>query len=275
MSIRCWCALLALTALSTRLTADVDQVRPCEHLQVPAVHNGAKIPVDAAVSCRDIAPFEILSAMKWLTTAIQGGCQEVWTISNFPVCKDISTTRPSEAIDLSCIIYIVHGNACGLSSVEVLAEHWLRRGCVVRYILPFQPSDCLNVAKNMNRHKTYNKMISWHKKLPNIKEIVDVLYLEDEKGRGVQLLGTLYTSLPLFRVNQFSLHLKYGCADIKNSEFGISRGWNMWALQYYLRTNGYFNDFTTSDSGTALDQPTCFSAAGKYGYLFGFKSGYL
>lgn len=266
MLLHCWWAVVTLVALRTRLSAGIDHAPPCEHLQVPTVDNDVKISLDTSVSCRDITPFEILSAMKWLTaepSASHAGCRDIDVISNFPVCNDASASRV-EKVDTKCIVYIVHGDSCGLSSVEVLAEHWLQRNCVVRYIVPYQQGSCLTAAKSTNIHTTYKEMISWHKKLPTVKELVNILYLDDDKGRGLQLLSMLYTTPPLFRVSQFSWHLKYGCTDIKNSEFGISRGWSLWALHYYLRSNGYVSDYSTARSGAILDQPNCFSSTGKY-----------
>lgn len=142
-----------------------------------------------------------------------------------------------------------------------LAEEWLRYMCTVRLILPSAAEECIADMKRTPIHKKYVIQLSWHRKMPKKNEVVDVFYLEGDAGRGIQALGAaLYppTSTQL-EVKQFSLHLKYGCADLKNSEFGASRGWALWALSSFLRTAGYEAVSVTSQDGNETDRPNCFS----------------
>jgi hypothetical protein len=289
--------LATFNAALTNGARPVSDQYSCSNYKVPALGSGHEQPM-----CRDLEPFEVMASLKWLVTKAED-TQSVPTCSagpgsvlNFPICTPldighapISTPGPGPGPGpASCVVYMLHGDCTHLHGVFPLVAHWLRRECIVRYILPYATEECLDGVKKIALHKQYFKSISWHIKLPAIAftEVVDVLYLEDYNGRGIQALGVgLYAVLfptkpskpskpssasasasaaaaapaPTIRIKQFSMHIKYGCSDLKNSDAGASRGWAAWAVHYFLSTHGYNSVGVLAEEGTDEQQPHCFS----------------
>lgn len=261
-----WCILLQChTGRPIAVESNFKSANPCSNYNVPIKTHIGNGSAGELSHCRDIEPYEILSSMKWLISGPSHACTVRETISGFPICEVSSVSTPVEA-ELPrtiCLVYIVHGSCEGLHSVSKLVEHWLNHGCTVRYIIPNLTKQCINNVKKDPLHRRYAKSVSFHKKLPIFYERVDILYLEDDRGRGLQALSALYSpQLVNFQVQQFSVHLKYGCANIKNSEFGLSRGWALWALQYYLRGAGFKVALVLSQDGDPVERPNCFSEQG-------------
>ena len=221
-----------------------------------------RVPLHNSLQCRDITPYEILRSMKWLVTEqkktnLYGKCDRVKVLSGHTICMDkVNTNVTSE--NHTCVVYIIHGNCEKIRELSSLAEYWLKSGCIVRHIVPIQES-CTDTMKESLLYKQYTRRISLHNKIPNMKEVVDVLILEDFEGRGMQALSALYRYNLLMTIKQFSLHMKFGCVDLKNSEVGASRGWAFWSMQYHLRRNGFAPILVSSENGSPGDRPNCFS----------------